>query len=468
MRYRKKVQNWHRPLAPQQLGRWFRRHRYDPIPDDGGWDASDWREAPSSEDVIQDLHSLELKQLLKVIVQRPPPLFRLEWSMDTGHHSENECASTSSRSQSAEELELQLAVFSQSIRHFPNNPSTRRWIIEAIGDDVYLDVMQSTDRDGNGQSLLQNACLFAPFWIRSPRTWTGGKTSLIDHLFVRHDVPRFLYPEWSGMPDFPRLRWLCWFILLAQGGSLRRAAGLFGWNVLGRFEHYLRMAPPGASPKEACTFAQIMRLGGSANDCRRILSNPAFVIDTTEAEDSDSQAEFWETAVRWVIAHTDSITDEECERILAWAMHEHTEAERRSAQRFSMKGRALRSVLQRCLEYQRQLERPWSCFSWQRHGWDWKPVDTGLEGWSFVELTTGEELFREGQAMRHCVAGYASQCAGGHSAIVSVRFNDARRITVEIQTATGRVVQARGSCNRPATIEEERVIRLWVKAVIRP
>jgi hypothetical protein len=211
-----------------------------------------------------------------------------------------------------------------------------------------------------------------------------------------------------------------------------------------------------------------MRLGGSAIDCRRILSNPAFVVDTSDASRSASQSEFWEATVRWVIAHQTAITDEQCEMILSWAMHEQTEADRRGAEPFSWKGRGLRAVLRRSLAYQRQLERPWSCYFWQRHGWDWKPVDPALVGWCFVELTSGEELFREGQAMRHCVAGYAAYCAAGHSAIVSIRFKEARRITVEIHPATGQVVQARGACNRPATNEEQRAIRLWVDAVIRP
>src|SRR5262249_3980305 len=118
-------------------------------------------------------------------------------------------------------------------------------------------------------------------------------------------------------------------------------------------------------------------------------------------------------------------------------------------------------------DYQRQLKLPWSCYSWKRHGWDWKPVDAALDGWCFVELTSGEELFREGQAMQHCVAGYAGRCAVGQSAIVSVRFQEARRITVQTKSATGQVVQAKGACNRPATHEEQRTIRLWVDAVLR-
>jgi len=466
-KYGKKVQNWHRPLAPQQLGRWFRRHRYDAVPDDSEWDAFVGDEDGHREDDAPDLRCFELQQLSREIVHRPPPLFRLEWATIAALHSEDEAGVTSSQIDEAARLELRLAAFLHSVTHFPNDPATRRRISEAIGADIYLDVMKSAGQSMNGQDLVRNVCLFAPFWIRSPRTWDGGKTALVDHLFVRYEVPGFLYPEWSREPGLPRLKWLGWFILFAQGGSLRRAAGPCRWNIPGRLEHYLRLVAAGASPTEACAFAQVMRLGGSAIDCRRILQNPAFVVDTTQASGSESRSEFWEATVRWVIAHGTALTDEQCEIILSWAMHEYTEAERRGALPFSWKGRGLRGVLQRSFDHQRQLERPWSCYSWQRHGWDWRPSDSALDGWSFVELASGEELFREGQAMRHCVSGYAAYCAAGRSAIVSVRFNDARRLTVEIVPATGRVVQAKGACNRPANSDEQSAIRCWLETVVR-
>lgn len=458
-----KVQNWHRPLGPEQLGRWFRRHRLDDVPDDDYWSPyfgdDDWY--PEAEDT--DLHSFELKQLLREIIHRPQPLFRLEWAIDAALRTEAE--PTVTEPEHPIDLEFRLADFLWGITRFPNNPATRNRISDALGEDVYLDVISTAGRLESGHDLVRNVSLFAPFWIRSPRTWNDA--SLVQHLFVRYEVPSFLWAEWSGEPSIPRLKWLAWFILLAQGGSLRRAAGACNWNIPSRFEYYLRMAPAGLSPIEACTFAEVMRLGGTRTDSRRILSNPAFVVDTTEVAEEDTRSQFWEATVRWVIAHGTVLTDEDCERILAWAMHEYTEAERWSRPPFSWKGRSLQAVLRRSLDYQRQLERPWAAYRWRRHGWDWKPTDPGLDGWSFVELTTGEALFQEGQAMRHCVANYATQCAEGYSAIVSVRYQDARRLTVEVAPATGQLVQAKGPSNRIAGGEELRVIRCWLNTVVQ-
>ena len=54
-----------------------------------------------------------------------------------------------------------------------------------------------------------------------------------------------------------------------------------------------------------------------------------------------------------------------------------------------------------------------------------------------MELTTGDDLKREGSALQHCVASYSYDCARGHSAIWSLRRRTSRGnlrsvITVEV------------------------------------
>jgi hypothetical protein len=324
--------------------------------------------------------------------------------------------------------------------------------------------------------LVNRICLFSPFWVRSPVTWNqGDEISLLNHLFVEHEVPAFLYTEWFRKPDVPRFKWLCWFILIARGASLKRAAGLFQWNIPNRFQHLLLEAPPDASPTEACLFTEIKRLGGSEADFRRIVANRAFVIDPTEISAVESHAEFWRETAAWLIAHGHAINDAESERILAWAMHEYTECEQGmrygGGPPFTWKGRSVRAVLERSAEYLRLQEHgsyAYRSYRWQGHGWDWTPDNPAQCKWSFVELTSGEELFEEGRAMHHCVASYAGRCVSGYSAIVSVRSEDSRCITVEINPRTKQVVQAKGLCNRQATTEEQTAIGLWMKAVVRP
>jgi len=496
--YGRKVQNWHRPLGFKQWRRRFRRYRQGAPLDEEELDyCNDWYELWDDNEpadvLADDLLCHELKQLSRAILHRPARLFRPEWVADNVPWRDDERSAAGAPTAKAEQFEKQLtafvqaaargvpswltspeqfekqlAAFVQGIKQFPNDPAARRRIADAVGEDVYLDVLKSAATPGKGEALVRNVTLFAPFWIRSPRTWDGGKTSLVDHLFTRYDVPPFLHDSWTDLPGLSTLKWLSWFILLAQGGSLRRAAALFQWNISSRFEHHLRLTSARHSPVAACAFAEIMRLGGSRGDGERILRNPAFVVDPTEFDSNDTFAAFWKATIHWIIAQGESVTNEQCQLILDWAMHKYTEGAHGDRRPFSWKGRGLQSVLRHSFDYQRQLERPWSSHFWKRHGWDWTPVDAALQGWSFAELTSGEALFREGQAMRHCVAGYATYCAAGRSAIVSVRFRDQRCLTVELAPADGRLLQARGACNRSASPDEQHVIHQWLTTVVWP
>ena len=84
--------------------------------------------------------------------------------------------------------------------------------------------------------------------------------------------------------------------------------------------------------------------------------------------------------------------------------------------------------------------------------------------WTVTELTMSEALVAEARTMRHCVSSYDLRCAQGLSAIFSVRFGGERRVTVELEPSTRRVVQARGFANRACTDEELAVIYRWLAA----
>ena len=48
-------------------------------------------------------------------------------------------------------------------------------------------------------------------------------SSLVEHLFARFPAPASLQRAWRVESD-ASLKWICWYILFAQGGSLHRAA----------------------------------------------------------------------------------------------------------------------------------------------------------------------------------------------------------------------------------------------------
>jgi len=60
------------------------------------------------------------------------------------------------------------------------------------------------------------------------------------------------------------------------------------------------------------------------------------------------------------------------------------------------------------------------------------PDEIEMEGFTFHALRSGQELFEEGLAMRHCVAAYSGVVASGRSFIVSMRLDGRRVATIEL------------------------------------
>ncbi|MCU0916685.1 MAG: PcfJ domain-containing protein [Planctomycetes bacterium] len=510
-KFGRKVQNWHRPLGPSRLRRRFLQHRHDQPEQlvapggsldyyaevDACWDCFDPRPG-SYRGHPNELFSFHLDHLWHALAGPLVPHIDLDrWAGGTAERpAENAIPAPTADPTNAGEIEDRLAAYVLRLVHLSAQDSLvlRYRIAQALDTPQSLEIV--TSEYAHAPAAAQRICLFAPFWKRRPHTWKKESgIPLLDHLFVLYPVPRFLYPEWfrdlypgmgtyyahdyadaeeaGGMEEaMPGFKWLCWFLVLAQGGSLKRAGELFDWRVSPRLAHGLQQAPAEASPVEACVFAEVLRLGGTEIDAARVLGNPAFVIDPTEFSATGSHWDFWQDTVRWLSAHRAALTDEQSQQILSWAMHEYTEAERRRGQRdwqpYTWKGRRVRGVLERSAAYHRQIARPYLDYAWCSHHWDWV-LDEGAPGqWTFAELTSGAELFREGQAMHHCVASYAGRCAAGHAAIVSLSHEGVRRVTVEINPRTRQIVQARGACNRSADPAEQRAIHLWLKTIVRP
>ena len=86
--------------------------------------------------------------------------------------------------------------------------------------------------------------------------------------------------------------------------------------------------------------------------------------------------------------------------------------------------------------------------------------------WRFRQIKTGNELFREGQRMHHCVAelqvrvhaGPDLDLVAGLANFRSARHN--RGVTLEV-TKDGRIVQCRGFANRLPHANEVTMVKRW-------
>jgi len=488
-KYGKKVYNWHRPLGPSQLRRRFLRSReqstsveenlasfeeweddfYDPWSYTPGWDCCEAcfnAERGFAEGA--EIGDYSLRLLLEELLS---PNF---WKLDLESVGEKivgkEDPGMGLSADGDLSLEERLWKHMELVKRYPENSETlKSALLAGLNDQKGLKLISEVSQRVANANLVKLICLFAPFWKREPVTWDGegGEVGLLRHLFARYDVPWFLYPSWMQVSEFhsSQLKWLNWFILIGQGGSLKKAATFFDWKITGKHQGLLNKAPADTDCVGACLFAEVKRLGGTRRVFDLLMRDNFFIWDPTDPKDehlSDEGYEsFWRETVVWLSKHEATLSDEDSEGALSWAAHEYTESLRQGRGSFSWKGRSVGGALERARGYLQGLLRPWLDKNWSGHGLNWERKVEGVGVWAITELTTGEELYEEGKRMRHCVSGYVSQCVSGYAAIFSLRLNDSRRITIQINPASKKVVQARGVCNRAANSDERAILALW-------
>jgi hypothetical protein len=140
----------------------------------------------------------------------------------------------------------------------------------------------------------------------------------------------------------------------------------------------------------------------------------------------------------------------------------------------TMKGRSVESVLHQVERWHRDLNNTTIQGStvWPSCGIPGYERIEGAEGSQTIvridEIVASAELQQEGRAMRHCVASYARTCARGTSAIYSLKQDKGtgldRRLTIQLDVPSKRIIQARGRFNALPLALDERYLRNWATA----
>ncbi len=343
---------------------------------------------------------------------------------------------------------------------------------KAIGNFSEIEILKKSVGPKHAEFVAKWACLLSPFWLRSPSSWKmESGISIVDHIFTLYTVPGFLLEQWfinsHNTTQFISFKWISWYIIIGQGGSLKKVAKHFNWKISNKFQYYLLKTPSTLNPMQSCLHAEIHKLGGSEIDFRRLMDNRTLVLDPTEPMNDKTYSVFWKHTVLWLITHSEAITDEESSLIIDWAVHMYTEGGRNENLRgFTWKGRTVNSVLAHSLEYVQQLTLSSRIGpQWNAKGWDWEFEDNQKNKWKFNELTNGKELFEEGYAMLHCVNMYSGRCVAGTSSIFSLKKNGERSLTLEINPKNRILVQSRGKRNRKPYIDESEIVRFWIETI---
>jgi hypothetical protein len=323
-------------------------------------------------------------------------------------------------------------------------------------------------------------------WLRTPDEWVPPEgdadeqfAGLVRRLFALYDTPRFLDAAWhEGLTPTAVLHQV-WFRHIAAGGSIRTVEGL-PLPMTRRMAHHFIRAPDDLDIPAALRYAQVLALGGDERLARGLL--------TTRLGMGFRDNDFWETVIRWFIAHPEldprhhgPIIDYlHGQKFAPTVANPSTRVRGRPRQSLlvvpqpdlTMKGRTPDALLGAVERWHRRLasERPAISMEWKPSGI--APlvhrVGEGADRrvYETSELICTEELQAEGAAMRHCVATYWNLCATGRSSIWSMTVEDVagrvdRLLALEVRNGERLIVQARGEANRTPTPEELRVLALW-------
>jgi hypothetical protein len=137
----------------------------------------------------------------------------------------------------------------------------------------------------------------------------------------------------------------------------------------------------------------------------------------------------------------------------------------------SLKGRTLQALQRRREEWHRALRKHNAIGG---GSWAGRPIpdvdyEAGSEKkkaiWRFRQIKTGNELFREGQRMHHCVASYKYLCLNDQVSIWSLTTEFPlghinRGVTIEVRK-DGAIAQCRGFANRLPYGNEVAVVKRW-------
>jgi hypothetical protein len=319
--------------------------------------------------------------------------------------------------------------------------------------------------------------------LRAPEAWRCGLKSrsqerrfvdLVRFCFARYPAPAHLAQVWlhdvenvfidtvrprvqhaaAAARAIPNSDLLRWYIVASQGGSLyREAAHLY----LSKLEtHHFLIAPDRLTADRAFWYA-IARAGGAD-------ISAALRIAQTRLCDYSVASTFWREAGRFFARNPTTVAEMDDLIDFIRTAKEEDEA-------FALKGRTLPALRRRTEEWHRALQKEQAICggSWPGRELPDGEYRAGREHnpaiWRFRQIKTGNELFREGQRMHHCVASYKRLCMSGDVSIWSLTCEYPlehvnKGVTIEVRKS-GVIVQVRGFANRPAHANELAMVRRW-------
>jgi hypothetical protein len=261
-------------------------------------------------------------------------------------------------------------------------------------------------------------------------------------------------PEVQPMPGSrPDLR--RWYLVAAQGGSLYKQ---YTSAYLTKLEthHFLAVPDDVTSSQQALWYAVARAQNERCEIARR--------IGQSQLVRHSIASTWWKEVARFFARNP--VPLHEMNDLIDYLRVAKTENAG-----MSLKGRSLHALQRRREEWHRALRKHNAIGG---GSWAGRPIpdidyEAGSEKkkalWRFRQIKTGNELFREGQRMHHCVASYKRLCMNEQVSIWSLTTEFPlghinRGVTIEVRK-DGAIVQCRGFANRLPYGNEVAAVKRW-------
>ena len=370
--------------------------------------------------------------------------------------------------ESGDGLEERLASYIENLKNLDRDSFVS--VMNAIlNHSDSIKVLKATTELGKGKldpNVLKNIILFSPFWVRSySHDAHSNQQSVIDNLFTNYDVPKFLYNEWEKPTEAINYKWIAWFILLAQGGSIKKSESLFNWSFSTTMQPYLWKVPAHYAGKEAVLYAWILSKNGTYQAAEKILNYPfiSHEIDPSEVNERYHFCAYWNRFMRWFLPKADSLSSDKIDMLLESAKLIYNGELYISGKTFKWKGMSRQKVLQAYKDKVMKAKIENGSVEWPISLPQWKIRTSDGFLWEITEITNSEDLIKEGFIMKHCVSEKVMDYVKGNKAVFSLTVNGERTLTVELCLKKLDVSEIGGLTNRPPSVKERVIIHKWIE-----
>ncbi|WP_422927448.1 PcfJ domain-containing protein [Singulisphaera sp. PoT] len=386
---------------------------------------------------------------------------------------------------------IQAAVRSVDGRYFRTKQAFDRllWIVRSRSDLLRLARSGGRVEVDGACAVVRGLFALARFhanWLRPPEDWQplgSGRlpqaSSLAGHLLSNYEIPSFMTSVWLKEPGPEASRQQGWYLHLGLGQNIRKADLPLQYSK--RMAHEFLQAPAHFSVEHALRWGQVRGLGGTKKLAQAIIAS--------RLGRSFESEEFWKTVVHFFVNHPDVGLDN-IEPIVEYLHDQRFSPQEVYYERceyvtldppqpnLTMKGRTAKSLLRQVADWRdatkRARRRVAKSLRWKPTGIaDFELIEPSTtpdvlhRRWTIREITTSDDLIREGQAMSHCVGGYVRACARGESSIWSLRFDNGERhfrvLTVEVDPSTKTICQAKRRLNHSPSLKLVAILRQWAE-----